>query len=73
MRRRLNWLRDTRGVTSIEYALIAALVAVGLIGSLQAVGGNLKSAFATIANGLDNGDADRVPPAATTNAVKAGS
>ena len=72
MRRSMDWLNDCRGSTPIEYALIAAIVAVGLIGEMQSVGGNLKSAFATVANGLSNGGSDSAPPVATTNVVRGG-
>lgn len=30
-----RWLRDQRGATSIEYALIATLIAVLIVGSVQ--------------------------------------
>jgi pilus assembly protein Flp/PilA len=36
--------RDTRGATAIEYSLIAALIAVAIIGALTALGtGNSSS------------------------------
>jgi pilus assembly protein Flp/PilA len=49
-------IESQKGVTMIEYALIAALVAVVVIGGLQLVGGNLTTIFTNIANTL-------VPPA----------
>ena len=40
--------RDTRGATSIEYGLIALLMAVGMLAGLQALGsGNSSSWGAT--------------------------
>lgn len=39
---------DARGVTAIEYGLIAALIAVVIIGAVTAVGGDLKETFETI-------------------------
>ena len=45
-------LADCRGVTMIEYALIAGLVAVTAIGILGGVGGRIKNLFTTINNGL---------------------
>jgi pilus assembly protein Flp/PilA len=40
----LRFARDTRGTTSIEYGLIAALVAVGMLVGLRALGeGNSSS------------------------------
>lgn len=38
--------RIQRGVTSIEYALIAALIALGIIGGLSATGDNNQSLWA---------------------------
>ena len=37
--------RDEDGATAIEYGLIAALVAIALIGALQALGGSLDGMF----------------------------
>jgi pilus assembly protein Flp/PilA len=39
---------DETGVTSIEYALIAVLVAVAIIGSVSALGDSLQSIFSTV-------------------------
>jgi len=39
---------DERGATAIEYGLIAALIAVFLIGALSALGTNMSSEFAQI-------------------------
>ena len=41
--------RCRSGGTAIEYSLVAALIAVVLISSLQLFGGSLADAFATIA------------------------
>ena len=53
MRTFLNNLRalakDERGVTALEYGLIAGLVAVVIITSVTTLGTNLKSTFTTIA------------------------
>jgi pilus assembly protein Flp/PilA len=40
-----NFARDEDGVTAIEYGLIAALIAVVIIGALTAVGGSLTDVF----------------------------
>jgi len=42
-------LTSERGVTAIEYGLIASLIAVVIIVGITAVGGNLQSVFAYIA------------------------
>jgi pilus assembly protein Flp/PilA len=39
---------DECGATAIEYALIASLIAVFIIGSLAALGTNLSSEFAEV-------------------------
>ena len=41
-----RFLKDESGATAIEYGLIAALIAVVLVGALQAVGGSLNGASA---------------------------
>jgi pilus assembly protein Flp/PilA len=43
-------LKDTGGVTAIEYALIAALIAVAAIAAFTLVGTNLSTVFSTIAD-----------------------
>ena len=40
-----RFLKDESGATAIEYGLIAALIAVVLVGALQAVGTSLTGAF----------------------------
>ena len=42
-------IRDESGVTAIEYALIAALIAVAAIAAFTLVGTNLSTTFSTIA------------------------
>jgi pilus assembly protein Flp/PilA len=43
---------DKRAVTAIEYALIAALIAVVIIGAVTAIGSRASTTFATVANEL---------------------
>ena len=45
-------IRDEEGVTAIEYGLIAALIAVVIIGAVTAVGTNLAAMFATVTAAL---------------------
>lgn len=47
-----QFLHDEEGVTAIEYALIAALIAVVIIGAVQLVGTEVSETFNTIANTL---------------------
>ncbi len=44
-----NLVKDESGVTAIEYALIAALIAVAAIAAFTLVGTNLSTTFSTIA------------------------
>ena len=48
-----RFLNDENGATAIEYGLIAALVAVALIGTLGALEGSLTDKFTAIGNTLD--------------------
>ena len=43
-----NFLSDESGVTAIEYALIAALIAVAIIGAVTTVGTNITTVFGEI-------------------------
>lgn len=43
---------DERGVTAMEYGLIAGLVAVVIIGSVTTLGTTLSTTFATVAAAL---------------------
>ena len=41
-----RFLRDQSGATAIEYGLIAALIAVALIGTIGILGNNLTALYA---------------------------
>ena len=45
-------MRDDGGVTAIEYALIAALIAVAAIAAFSLVGTDLSNTFSSIASQL---------------------
>ncbi|CAG9268517.1 Flp family type IVb pilin [Burkholderia cepacia] len=52
---KIAWLvQDQDGVTAIEYGLIAALIAIGIVVALTTVGTDLKTVFSTIAADLDS-------------------
>jgi pilus assembly protein Flp/PilA len=54
MRVLLNkFIANEDGATAIEYGLIAALIAVVIIGVLTSIGGNLTTKFQAVADGLD--------------------
>ena len=45
-----RFIKDESGATAIEYGLIAALIAVVIIGAVTTLGTTLSSKFATITN-----------------------
>ncbi|WP_293855704.1 Flp family type IVb pilin [uncultured Alsobacter sp.] len=47
-----RFVRDESGATAIEYGLIAAIIAVGLIASLQALKTNLVTTFDNVGNAV---------------------
>lgn len=59
MHRFLNNLKalakDERGVTALEYGLIAGLIAVVIITSVTALGTKLSTVFANITSALPSG------------------
>ena len=48
---------DESGATAIEYGLIAALIAVVVIGAVSLLGGQLKGTFCSIVDGLNGNEA----------------
>ena len=47
-----RFVRDESGATAIEYGLIAALIAVVIIGAIQAVGTGLKTTFSSVSGSV---------------------
>lgn len=47
-----RFVNDESGATAIEYGLIAALIAVGIIAAASLLGGNLSNLFGGIASRL---------------------
>ena len=45
---------DKRGATAIEYGLIAALIAMGLLGGLSLLGGGTNGMWGKIGNDISN-------------------
>jgi pilus assembly protein Flp/PilA len=48
----LSLLRDQRGATAIEYALIASLISMGIITAATSLGQTLNSTFNSVATAL---------------------
>ncbi|KML43860.1 Flp family type IVb pilin [Burkholderia stabilis] len=52
---KIAWfIQDQEGVTAIEYGLIAALIAIGIVVALTTIGTDLKTVFSTVAADLDS-------------------
>ncbi len=47
-----TFLRDEAGATAIEYGLIAALIAVVIIGAVTVVGTSLSTTFSTVSTSI---------------------
>ncbi|WP_375462818.1 Flp family type IVb pilin [uncultured Methylobacterium sp.] len=47
-----NFASDESGATAIEYGMIAALIAVVIIGTLKLLGPKLNNAFVNVSNQL---------------------
>lgn len=55
-----RFMNDESGATAIEYGLIAALIAVAIIGAVTALGDGLTTTFDNIAGNL-GGDVGTAP------------
>lgn len=49
-----RFAKDESGATAIEYGLIAALIAVVIIGALQLLGGSISEKFTEIGTEIKN-------------------
>ncbi|MFP4519223.1 MAG: Flp family type IVb pilin [Oceanicaulis sp.] len=47
-----KFLKDESGATAIEYGLIAALIAVVIIGGVTTLGGNLNTTFTNLSDNV---------------------
>jgi pilus assembly protein Flp/PilA len=47
-----NFLHNEDGATAIEYGLIAALIAVVIIGAVSVVGTSLSTTFSTVSTSI---------------------
>ena len=50
MKNVMKFLKNKSGATAIEYGLIAALIAVAVIGGVTALGKSANDTFTTVAN-----------------------
>lgn len=52
MQKLARFFKNESGATAIEYGLIAALIAVAIIGAVGALGNNTASTFNEVANAI---------------------
>jgi pilus assembly protein Flp/PilA len=50
MQKMIRVLKDRKGATAIEYGLIAALIAVAIIGGVTSLGTNAQGTFTKVAD-----------------------
>jgi pilus assembly protein Flp/PilA len=48
----MNLKSDRRGVTAVEYGMIAALIAVAIVAIVGTLGGQLSAAFTSVSGAL---------------------
>jgi pilus assembly protein Flp/PilA len=48
----LNYINDESGAAAAEYALILGVIAVGIFGALQLLGGNINTAIRAVAGDI---------------------
>ena len=56
-----RFVRNKSGATAIEYGLIAAIIAVGLIASLNTLRGNLNDTFNSVGDAVASSNASSPP------------
>ncbi|RTL71811.1 MAG: Flp family type IVb pilin [Hyphomicrobiales bacterium] len=49
-----TFISDESGATAIEYGLIAALIAVGIIAAARSLGTQVSSTFSNVATSMQN-------------------
>ena len=47
-----SFLKDESGATAIEYGLIAALIAVVIVGAVTTIGTKLNTSFGNVGNAI---------------------
>jgi pilus assembly protein Flp/PilA len=54
MEKLIKFFKDEQGVTAIEYALIASLIAVFIVAALYFVGGEVSDTYQNVASEVAN-------------------
>ena len=52
MTKPMQFVRDESGATAIEYALIAVLISIAILGAVTLIGSEVNSHFSSVANRL---------------------
>jgi pilus assembly protein Flp/PilA len=50
MAKLLRFLKDDKGASAVEYALLVAMIAAVIVGAVTLLGGNLKATFDYVAS-----------------------
>jgi len=50
MEKLLRFLKDDKGTSAVEYALLVAMIAAVIVGAVTLLGGNLKATFDYVAS-----------------------
>jgi len=50
MEKLLRFLKDDKGASAVEYALLVAMIAAVIVGAVTLLGGNLKATFDFVAS-----------------------
>ena len=50
----VRFLRDECGATAIEYALIASVLSIVIVGAARSIGSSLEGVFEEVIAGLEN-------------------
>lgn len=62
-----SWARrlrgDHRGVTAIEYALLASLLGIAIVAGVMTAGNGVSGTFNTVSNAFSSGTGSTPPPA----------
>lgn len=58
----LRYLREESGATAIEYALIAILIALGILAALGGYGSTIRSGYDNIADSYEKARLSTSPP-----------
>ena len=63
----LRFINDTEGQDLIEYALLAALVALGAVAGMQALAGGINGKFSAVSTSLNGSRVDKSAPTTIAN------